>query len=155
MDNAHIHHGLEILELAEWFGMCNIVMKCQSVASNTFLGVHIIFMPYYSPNLNPIEEAISKIKAWIQRHGELFTPGDGMFYDVKVAMDVVTPEDAEGYFTHAGYFEQMFYSFNCPLKVYMSSVQVYNYNYNKFPAKDSETIQVDLIMMCEKLGQTK
>jgi hypothetical protein len=80
-------------------------MKCRSVAaSNTFLGVRLIFLPPYSPDLNPIEEAISKIKAWIRRHGELFTPGDGMLYDVKVAMDVITPEDAEGYFTHAGYF---------------------------------------------------
>lgn len=61
----------------------------------------IIFLPSFSLDLNPIEEAISKIKAW---HGELFTPGDGMLYDVKVAMDVLTPEDAEGYFTHAGYF---------------------------------------------------
>lgn len=67
-------------------------------------GVRIIFLPPYSPDLNPIEEAISKIKAWIRRNYDLFSPGDGMLFDVQVAMDVITPEDAEGYFFHAGYF---------------------------------------------------
>jgi len=80
------------------------ISQISLIASNIFLGVRIVFLPPYSPDLNPIEEAISKIKSWIRRHGELFTPGDGILYDVKVAMDVVTPEDAEGYFTHAGYF---------------------------------------------------
>jgi hypothetical protein len=67
-------------------------------------GVRIIFLPPYSPDFNPIEEAISKIKAWIRRNYELFSPGDGILFDVQVAMDVITPEDAEGYFFHAGYF---------------------------------------------------
>jgi hypothetical protein len=68
------------------------------------LGVRIIFLPPYSPDLNPIEEAISKIKAWICRNYDLFSPGDGILFDVQVAMDVITPEDAEGYFFHGGYF---------------------------------------------------
>jgi hypothetical protein len=66
-------------------------------------GVRIIFLPPYSPDLNPIEEAISKIKAWIHRNYDLFPPGDGFLFDVKIAMDVITPEDAEGYFLHGGY----------------------------------------------------
>jgi hypothetical protein len=66
-------------------------------------GVRIIFLPPYSPDLNPIEEAISKIKAWIRHNYDLFPPGDGFLFDVKIAMDVITPEDAEGYFLHGGY----------------------------------------------------
>ena len=66
-------------------------------------GVRIIFLPPYSPDFNPIEEAFSKIKAWIRRNYDLFPPGDGFLFDVKVAMDVITPDDAEGYFLHAGY----------------------------------------------------
>jgi len=68
------------------------------------IGVRIIYLPPYSPDLNPIEEAISKIKAWIQRNYDVFLPGDGILYDVQCAMDVITPEDAELYFLHAGYF---------------------------------------------------
>ena len=66
--------------------------------------VCIIFLPLYSPDLNPIEEAISKIKSWICQNYELFSTGDGILFDVQVAMDVITPEDVEGYFFHAGYF---------------------------------------------------
>lgn len=61
-------------------------------------------MPPYSPDLNPIEEVISKIKAWIRRNYDLFSLGDGILFDVQVAMDVITSEDAEGYFFHGGYF---------------------------------------------------
>lgn len=68
------------------------------------LGVRVVFLPPYSPNLNPIEEAISKIKAFIRRNYDLFTPGDEILYDVKIAMEIITPQDAEGYFFHAGYF---------------------------------------------------
>jgi len=67
-------------------------------------GVHIIFLPPYSPDLNLIEEAISKIKAWIHCNYKLFSPGDGILFDIQVVMDVITPEDAEGYFFHAEYF---------------------------------------------------
>ncbi|KAJ3502659.1 hypothetical protein NLJ89_g8785 [Agrocybe chaxingu] len=86
MDNARIHHGEGILELAQRFG------------------VRIIFLPPYSPDLNPIEEAISKIKAWIRRNYDLFTSDHGILYDIKVAMDVITPNDAAGYFIDGGYF---------------------------------------------------
>ncbi|PPQ82244.1 hypothetical protein CVT24_012928 [Panaeolus cyanescens] len=47
MDNAKIHHGEGILDLAEQFG------------------VRIEFLPPYSPDLNPIEEVFSKVKAFI------------------------------------------------------------------------------------------
>ena len=67
-------------------------------------GIHIIFLPPYSPDLNSIEEVISKIKAWIQHNYDLFSPGDGILFDVQVAIDVIRLEDAEGYFFHAGYF---------------------------------------------------
>jgi hypothetical protein len=30
--------------------------------------------------------------------------GDGMIYDMYEVLEIITPEDAEGYFIHAGYF---------------------------------------------------
>lgn len=69
-----------------------------------FGGVRVIFLPPYSPDLNPIEEAFSKIKAWIRRHSDLFSTGYGILLDMREAMDIITAEDAEGYFLHAGYF---------------------------------------------------
>ena len=66
-------------------------------------GVQINFLPPYSPNFNLIEEGFSKINAWIRHNYDIFQLGDGFLFDVKVAMDVITPNDAEGYFLHAGY----------------------------------------------------
>lgn len=88
LDNAKIHHGDEILELADRFG------------------VRIEYLPPYSPDLNPIEEAFSKIKHFIRHHQEYYgaTEGDGILFDMLEVLDIITPEDAEGYFQHAGYF---------------------------------------------------
>lgn len=70
-----------------------------------FVEIHIEFLPPYSPDLNPIEEAFSKIKAFIRRHGAVLVhKGDGMIFDLMQIMEVVTGDDAVGYFIHAGYF---------------------------------------------------
>ena len=67
--------------------------------------MRIEFLPPYSPDLNPIEEAFSKVKSFIRRHGAyLSQDGDGMIYELMEIMDIVTSEDALGYFVHAGYF---------------------------------------------------
>ncbi|KAJ8456687.1 hypothetical protein ONZ45_g18619 [Pleurotus djamor] len=87
MDNAKIHHGDEILELFDRFG------------------VRLEYLPPYCPDLNPIEEAFSKIKHFLRRHQEYYggTQGDGIFYDMYEVTEIITPEDTEGYFVHAGY----------------------------------------------------
>lgn len=88
LDNAKIHRGAELLELVDRFG------------------VRIEFLPPYSPDLNPIEEAFSQIKHFIRRNYEYYgaTKGDGILYDMLEVLDVVTPEDATSYIVHAGYF---------------------------------------------------
>lgn len=70
-----------------------------------FSGVHLEYLPPYSPDLNPIEEAFSKIKAFIccnQDH--LSKELDGIVYDMYIAMDVIMESDAAGYIKCAGYF---------------------------------------------------
>jgi transposase len=88
LDNAKIHHGDNVLELANHFGVC------------------LEYLPPYSPDLNPIEEAFSKIKHFIRRHQDYYsaTQGDGILYNMLEVLDIIMPEDAEGYFAHAGYF---------------------------------------------------
>jgi transposase len=70
------------------------------------LGVRIEYLPPYSPDLNPTEEAFSKIKHWIHHHQDYYskTTDDRILYDMYEALDIITPNDAEGYFMHAGYF---------------------------------------------------
>jgi transposase len=71
-----------------------------------YTGVRIEYLPPYSPDLNPIEEAFSKIKHFIRRHNTYYnmTTGDGILFDMYEVLDIITPEDADGYFIHAGYF---------------------------------------------------
>jgi len=56
--------------------------------------------------LNPIEEAFSQIKSWICCNQNVFfaAEGDGLFYDMQEALDIVTADDAQSYIRHAGYF---------------------------------------------------
>ena len=69
------------------------------------LGVRIEFLPPYSPDLNLIEEAFSKVRSFICRHRAILAhEGDGMMFDLMQIMEVVTADDAVGYFIHAGYF---------------------------------------------------
>lgn len=70
------------------------------------LGIRLEYLPPYSPDLNPIEEAFSKIKHWIRRYNTYYaaTQGAGIIFDMYEVMDIITPSDANGYFIHAGYF---------------------------------------------------
>ena len=69
-------------------------------------GVQIEFLLPYSPDLNPIEEAFSKIKHFLQCHQDYYLAmtDDGIIFDMYEVMEIITPEDASGYFRHAGYF---------------------------------------------------
>lgn len=71
--------------------------------------MRIVFLPAYSPDLNPIEEAFSAIKNWIRTNrdyvlGEIVGGNNGNAY--KMLWDAVfsvTPEKALGWFRHSGY----------------------------------------------------
>ncbi|KIK91287.1 hypothetical protein PAXRUDRAFT_149831, partial [Paxillus rubicundulus Ve08.2h10] len=64
-------------------------------------GVHIEYLPPYSPDLHPIEEAFSKIKHWLYCCA---MEEDGIIFDMLKVLDIVTVDDTDGYFIHAGYF---------------------------------------------------
>ena len=61
----------------------------------------LVYLPPYSPDLNPIELAFSKIK---QRLRSLACRSVGGLWDVmQSVLDAVTPTDAEHFFRHCGY----------------------------------------------------
>jgi transposase len=68
-------------------------------------GADLVFLPTYSPDLNPIEEAFSKVKALVRKEGarvrEALVETIG-----RQALRAVTPEDAASFFAHAGYRPQ-------------------------------------------------
>lgn len=67
------------------------------------LGVQVIYLPPYSPDLNPIEEAFSQVKSFIRRNASLMSE-KGLLFDMYTAMDIVSADDALSYIIHAGYF---------------------------------------------------
>jgi transposase len=64
-------------------------------------GCELVFLPAYSPDLSPIEEAFSKLKALIRAAGARTRAA--LDAAIAAALDAVTPADVDGWFTHAGY----------------------------------------------------
>ena len=64
-------------------------------------GADLVFLPSYSPDLNPIEEAFSKVKALVRKEGARLS--EALVEAIGRALAAVTPEDAAGWFAHAGY----------------------------------------------------
>ncbi|KAI0055788.1 hypothetical protein BV25DRAFT_1815140 [Artomyces pyxidatus] len=72
--------------------------------------MRLLYLPPYSPDLNPIEEAFSCLKAWIRRNrdfvrGELTGEPTCDPYSMlwKAVYTSVTPEKAEGWYRDSGY----------------------------------------------------
>jgi transposase len=83
MDNLPSHRGGRVRELIEGKG-------CE-----------LIYLPPYSPNLNPIEEAFAKLKALLRKAGA--RTREALIEAMGRALEAVTAQDACGFFEHRGY----------------------------------------------------
>lgn len=83
MDNLSVHKDKRVRPLIEGAG-CTLV-----------------YLPAYSPDLTPIEQAFSKIKEALRRAGA--RSREALEEAITAAMAMVTAADAEGWFTHCGY----------------------------------------------------
>jgi transposase len=64
-------------------------------------GCEILFLPPYSPDFTPIEQAFSKLKAILRGIGS--RTREALVEAVRLALDAITPKDAAAWFAHAGY----------------------------------------------------
>jgi transposase len=64
-------------------------------------GAWFLFLPPYSPDLNPIEMAFSKLKAHLRRIGARTI--DDLWRAVGSICDLYSPEECQNYFNAAGY----------------------------------------------------
>jgi transposase len=67
-------------------------------------GADLVFLPSYSPEMNPIEEAFSKKKQLVRRAGA--RTREALVGTIGRALAAVRLEDAAGWFAHAGYRPQ-------------------------------------------------
>lgn len=83
LDNLRVHHNPQVREV---------------IAA---VGCRVAYLPSYSPDLTPIEQAFSKVKTAVRRaeartHEALVDADDA-------ALGGVTEADAHGWITHSGY----------------------------------------------------
>jgi transposase len=64
-------------------------------------GCELVFLPAYSPDLSPIEEAFSKLKALIRAAAARTRAA--LDAAIAAALNAITTADAAGWFAHAGY----------------------------------------------------
>ncbi len=64
-------------------------------------GATVLYLPPYSPDLNPIELAWSKLKAILKEFGA--RTHDALDAAIRRAMDLIGRSDAAGWFKHCGY----------------------------------------------------
>lgn len=88
MDNASFHHTDWIKEMC----LC--------------AGVKLVFLPPYSPDLNPIEEFFSDLKRFIKKHWQEYEDNPeqdfGSFLDWCISVAGGREDNARGHFRHAG-----------------------------------------------------
>ena len=65
------------------------------------VGAKVIYLPPYSPDFNPIEMAISKIKAYVRKLAKRTV--EEVTAAIDDAMKTIGKKDAKGFFGHCGY----------------------------------------------------
>jgi transposase len=83
MDNLSVHKSKWVRDLIEEKG-------CQ-----------LWLLPSYSPDMNPIEEAFSKVKALLRKAKARTL--EALFEATAEALGAVSADDARGYFEYCGY----------------------------------------------------
>ena len=83
MDNLSAHRPKRIRELIEQHG-------CE-----------LLYLPAYSPDYDPIEEAFAKIKNLLRKAAA--RSKEALVEAIGAALSAVTAADARGFFKHAGY----------------------------------------------------
>ena len=84
LDNLCVHKGERVL---------------QAITSR---GCQVLFLPAYSPDLTPIEEAFSKLKTGLRRLGA--RTREALDEAIAQALERITSQDAYGWFWHCGYW---------------------------------------------------
>jgi transposase len=83
MDNLSVHKVEQVRQLIE------------------ATGAQLRYLPSYSPDFNPIEQAFAKLKAHLRKARERSIPA---LYDrIGATLDLYTPQECHNYFANSGY----------------------------------------------------
>lgn len=91
LDNAQVHHSELLIEMA------------------TFFGIRIVFLPPYSPYMNPVEFVFSSISKYLAREGPTYhlerptADADDDEALLQCAFESITAEECRAHIEHLGY----------------------------------------------------
>ena len=85
IDNGSIHHSESV------------------VNSITSVGDLPVYLPPYSPGLNPIEEAFSSVKAFLKAHEVIANSSRDIETIIQAAFHCITIDKCKGWFSDCGY----------------------------------------------------
>jgi len=83
MDNLSPHKSIQTLELIQQ------------------LGAQVLFLPPYSPDLNPVEKMWSKLKEFLRSKEARSLPT--LIEAIALALERITPQDTINWFASSGY----------------------------------------------------
>lgn len=83
MDNLSSHKGPRVREMIE------------------AAGASLLYLPPYSPDFNPIENAFARLKALLRKAAERTI--DGLWNAIGDIIDLFNPDECRNYFAAAGY----------------------------------------------------
>jgi transposase len=83
MDNLSAHKNEEVRKIIE------------------SAGAELRYLPPYSPDLNPIEQAFAKLKAHLRKAAERSIPA--LWDRIGSTLNTFSPEGCKNFFTHVGY----------------------------------------------------
>ncbi len=64
-------------------------------------GAHPLFLPPYSPDLNPIEQVFAKLRNQLRKDDERSV--ETVWRRIGALLEIFTPAECENYIRHAGY----------------------------------------------------
>ena len=85
MDNCSIHHIQEVKDILDQ------------------AGILLLYLPPYSPDLNPAEEMFSYVKYYLKGHDEILQYSSDSKDIIKSAFETVTIEQCNKWIAHSGY----------------------------------------------------
>jgi transposase len=85
MDNLPVHKAPGVREMIE------------------AAGATLLYLPPYSPDLNPIEQAFSKLKAHLRKAAETTVPG--LLRTIGRLLATFSPRECRNFLRHAGYVQ--------------------------------------------------
>jgi len=85
MENLSVHHVRKVLDLVHQ------------------AGILVMFLPPYSPDVNPMEEAFSYIKSYLRKHDELLRAVPNPQDIIRLAFYSITAKPCQSWIYHSGY----------------------------------------------------